>query len=310
MSTHWRFVFLSQKDKRRFFKRDPDSARENLEDALELLSAGNKKIKRIQALVRSAKDRREEGVYIAEGVRMYKEAPKKYLKEVYLTPEMLKEVGEPKVPYYAVSDEVFSKISDTKTPQGVLCVLERRKMGLTEVIEVPSDKSTEESLDKNSGKNTDKNAGKAPLILLLENIQDPGNLGTILRVGEAAGVTGIVMSRGCVDIYNPKVIRSTMGSVYRMKFTVCDDILEAVKRIKEKGIITYAAHLHGSLGFTEYDYTKPTCFFIGNEGNGLSEEITAMADKRLLIPMEGSVESLNAGIAAAVLSYEAHRQRF
>ena len=117
------------------------------------------------------------------------------------------------------------------------------------------------------------------------------------------------MSKGCVDIFNPKVIRSTMGSIYRMKFTACDDILEAVKEIKSAGITTYAAHLHGSLGYTEYDYKKPTCFFIGNEGNGLSDEITALADKRLLIPMEGSVESLNAGIAAAVLSYEAHRQR-
>ena len=254
---------------------------------MELLSASNKRIKNIQALQRSSKDRRQAGVFIAEGVKMYKEAPKALLQEVYLTPEVLSEVGEPKVPYYLVSSEVFSKISDTQTPQGVLCVLKRPEMSLEELLDI----------------------SKTPLILLLENLQDPGNLGTILRVGEAAGVTGVLMSKGCVDIFNPKVIRSTMGSIYRMKFTVCDDILEAVKEIKGAGITTYAAHLHGSLGYTEYDYKKPTCFFIGNEGNGLSDEITALADKRLLIPMEGSVESLNAGIAAAVLSYEAHRQR-
>lgn len=256
-------------------------------DQMELLSASNKRIKNIQALQRSSKDRRQAGVFIAEGVKMYKEAPKALLQEVYLTPEVLSEVGEPKVPYYLVSSEVFSKISDTQTPQGVLCVLKRPEMSLRELLDI----------------------GNTPLILLLENLQDPGNLGTILRVGEAAGVTGVVMSKGCVDIFNPKVIRSTMGSIYRMKFTVCDDILEAVSEIKGAGITTYAAHLHGSLGYTEYDYKKPTCFFIGNEGNGLSDEITALADKRLLIPMEGSVESLNAGIAAAVLSYEAHRQR-
>ena len=254
---------------------------------MELLSASNKRIKNIQALQRSSKDRRQAGVFIAEGVKMYKEAPKALLQEVYLTPEVLSEVGEPTVPYYLVSSEVFSKISDTQTPQGVLCVLKRPEMSLEELLDI----------------------SKTPLILLLENLQDPGNLGTILRVGEAAGVTGVVMSKGCVDIFNPKVIRSTMGSVYRMKFTVCDDILEAVSEIKGAGITTYAAHLQGSLGYTEYDYKKPTCFFVGNEGNGLSDEITALADKRLLIPMEGSVESLNAGIAAAVLSYEAHRQR-
>ena len=256
-------------------------------DKMELLSASNKRIKNIQALQRSSKDRRQAGVFIAEGVKMYKEAPKALLQEVYLTPEVLSEVGEPTVPYYLVSSEVFSKISDTQTPQGVLCVLKRPEMSLEELLDIR----------------------KTQLLLLLENLQDPGNLGTILRVGEAAGVTGIVMSKGCVDIFNPKVIRSTMGSIYRMKFTVCEDILEAVKEIKSAGITTYAAHLHGSLGYTEYDYKKPTCFFIGNEGNGLSDEITALADKRLLIPMEGSVESLNAGIAAAVLSYEAHRQR-
>lgn len=277
-------------------------------DQMELLSASNKRIKNIQALQRSSKDRRQAGVFIAEGVKMYKEAPKALLQEVYLTPEVLSEVGEPTVPYYLVSSEVFSKISDTQTPQGVLCVLKRPEMSLEEVIgsgKVNGGRKTERSRESGSG----GDISRTPLILLLENLQDPGNLGTILRVGEAAGVTGVVMSKGCVDIFNPKVIRSTMGSIYRMKFTVCDDILEAVKEIKSAGITTYAAHLHGSLGYTEYDYKKPTCFFIGNEGKGLSDEITALADKRLLIPMEGSVESLNAGIAAAVLSYEAHRQR-
>ena len=277
-------------------------------DQMELLSASNKRIKNIQALQRSSKDRRQAGVFIAEGVKMYKEAPKALLQEVYLTPEVLSEVGKPTVPYYLVSSEVFSKISDTQTPQGVLCVLKRPEMSLGEVIEsgkANGGRKTERSRESGSG----GDISRTPLILLLENLQDPGNLGTILRVGEAAGVTGVVMSKGCVDIFNPKVIRSTMGSIYRMKFTVCDDILEAVKEIKSAGITTYAAHLHGSLGYTEYDYKKPTCFFIGNEGNGLSDEITALADKRLLIPMEGSVESLNAGIAAAVLSYEAHRQR-
>ena len=256
---------------------------------MELLGASNKRIKRIQALQRSAKDRREEDVFIAEGVRMYKEAPPELLTEVYLNGACHHEQIVNEVPgceYFEVDSATFSKISDTQTPQGVLMVLKRPHYTLEDVTN-----------------------GDAPLILILENLQDPGNLGTILRVGEAAGVTGFIMSKGTVDIFNPKVVRSTMGSIFRMPFTYVDDIEQVTKDIKARGITTYAAHLEGSEIYTDYDYKKPTAFMIGNEGNGLTDEITALADKKLFIPMEGSVESLNAGIAAAVLSYEAHRQR-
>ena len=257
---------------------------------MEKLSAGNKKIKQLQSWQRSSKDRREAGVFIVEGVRMYGEAPKGWIKDIYITQKVLDELGEPDLPYYLVDEAVFAKISDTQTPQGVLTVLARPEYMLDDII---------------GGNN-----GKAQLLLILENIQDPGNLGTILRVGEAAGVTGVVMSKGTVDIFNPKVVRSTMGSIFRMPFAVTDDLNDTVRKIKNAGVTTYAAHLQGSEVYTDYDYTKPTAFMIGNEGNGLSEEITALADKRLLIPMEGSIESLNAGIATAVLIYEAHRQRF
>ncbi len=234
---------------------------------------------------------------------MYSEAPKELLTEVYLTEDALAEVGTPQVPYYLVEPAVFARISDTQTPQGVLSVLKRPEHSLEDIIKG--------GIEDHSGSKAseDLKASKAPLILILENLQDPGNLGTILRVGEAAGVTGIIMSKGTVDIYNPKVVRSTMGSIYRMPFVTVPDIIDTVRKIKDSGIVTYAAHLRGSEIYTDYDYTSGTAFFIGNEGNGLSDEITALADKKLFIPMEGSVESLNAGIAAAVLTYEAHRQR-
>lgn len=258
---------------------------------MEKLGAGNKKIKQIQSWQRSAKDRREAGIFIVEGTKMYKEAPSEWIKEVYFTQKVLAELGEPgNVPCYLVEDSVFEKISDTQTPQGVLTVLRRPEYDIDKII-------------------TGNTGDEAQLLLLLENIQDPGNLGTILRVGEAAGVTGIIMTKGTVDIFNPKVVRSTMGSIYRMPFAFTEDICETINRMKKAGVTTYAAHLHGSEVYTEYDYSKPTAFMIGNEGNGLTDAATEMADKRLLIPMEGSVESLNAGIATAVLIYEAHRQR-
>ena len=256
---------------------------------MEKLGAGNKKIKQILSWQRSAKDRREAGVFIVEGTKMYKEAPSDWIKEVYLTQKVLDELGEPQHTCYLVEDSVFEKMSDTQTPQGVLTVLKRPEYSVKDIIN-----------DAQNG---------SPLILLLENLQDPGNLGTILRVGEAAGVTGIIMTKGTVDIFNPKVVRSTMGSIYRMPFAYTENICETIKELKNAGVTTYAAHLHGSEVYTEYDYSKPTAFMIGNEGNGLTDAATEMADKRLLIPMEGSVESLNAGIATAVLIYEAHRQR-
>ena len=151
--------------------------------------------------------------------------------------------------------------------------------------------------------------GDNPLIMILENLQDPGNLGTIIRTAEGAGVDGIIMTSGTVDIYNPKVIRSTMGAMYRMKFAYTDDLAGTVKLLKSKGIITYAAHLKGAVDYVKCDYTKGTAFFIGNEGNGLTDEATDLADRKIIIPMKGKLESLNAAVSGALLMYEAARQR-
>ena len=117
------------------------------------------------------------------------------------------------------------------------------------------------------------------------------------------------MSSDCVDIYNPKTIRSTMGSVYRMPFCRVRDLPGALKEMKQKGICAYAAHLEGQNSYDQEDFTVPCAFLIGNEGNGLREEVAAAADCWIRIPMRGQVESLNAAVAAAVLMFEASRQR-
>ena len=172
------------------------------------------------------------------------------------------------------------------TPQGILAVVRQPVSSLEKLLNAP-----------------------APFFMVLENIQDPGNLGTILRTAEGAGVTGILMSRDTVDIFNPKTIRSTMGSVYRVPFLYVEDICETVRELKNKGISAYAAHLKGTGSYDEQDYTKGTAFLIGNEGNGLTDELANLADTYIRIPMYGKVESLNAAIASAVLMYEAQRQR-
>ena len=148
-----------------------------------------------------------------------------------------------------------------------------------------------------------------PLLLILENIQDPGNLGTMLRSSEGAGVTGVIFSRGSADVYNPKVIRSTMGSIFRMPFMYVDDVPAFIGKLSKMGIKTYAAHLKGKKNYDQFDYTEPTAFLIGNEGNGLSKETADAASEYVLIPMKGKVESMNAATSAAILTFEASRQR-
>ena len=145
--------------------------------------------------------------------------------------------------------------------------------------------------------------------IFLENIQDPGNLGTILRTAEGAGIDGIIMNKGTVDIYNPKVVRSTMGSIFRVPFMYCDDIMGKVDELKKSGVKVYAAALGGTRNYSEPDYTRPSAFAIGNEGNGLTDEMINAADERIKIPMLGKVESLNAANAAGILMYEAFRQK-
>ena len=146
-------------------------------------------------------------------------------------------------------------------------------------------------------------------VLCLENLQDPGNLGTILRTAEGAGVDGVILSKESVDIYNPKTIRSTMGSVYRLPFLYVDSIESILPVLKKHHVHTYAAHLKGKNSYEQENYCGGTAFFIGNEGNGLTDHLSSQADTLIRIPMEGKLESLNAAVASAILMYESYRQR-
>ena len=221
---------------------------------------------------------------------MFEEADEAYIREVYVSESYLEKNGISdklqRVGFETVSDEVFKKISDTKAPQGILCVMKQYAYSFEKLLEKEN-----------------------PVFVLLEDIQDPGNLGTILRTGEGAGIDGVIMTKDTVDIYNPKTIRATMGSIYRMPFLYVDSLSDAIKKIQEKGIAVYAAHLQGENYYDSFDFTKGTAFLIGNEGNGLKKETADMADSYLKIPMEGKVESLNAAIATSLLMYETYRQR-
>ena len=147
------------------------------------------------------------------------------------------------------------------------------------------------------------------MLVLLEDLQDPGNLGTIIRTGEGAGIDGVIMTRDTVDIYNPKTIRATMGSVYRVPFLYTDDLGQVVEELKKRRIHTYAAHLQGKEYYDVQEFKEGCAFLIGNEGNGLKKETTDLAERYIKIPMQGQLESLNAAVATAILMYEAAAQR-
>lgn len=255
-----------------------------------ITSVSNNRMKEILNLKKKAKARRESGLFIIEGTRMAEETPEDLLENIYVSESFLKkEIHSPllaKHSYEIVSDKVFSQLSDTVTPQGILCVVRQPEYTLEDIT-----------------------GGEKPLLLVLENLQDPGNLGTIVRTGEGAGVSGILLTKDAVDMYNPKVVRSTMGAIYRVPFLYLENIETILQQLQQKSITTYAAHLEKSESYDSYDYSAGTAFIIGNEGNGLSEKALENAEKRLFIPMCGQVESLNAAVAASVLMYEAARQR-
>ncbi len=255
-----------------------------------ITSSSNAQVKNLAQLIKKSKARTEQGAYVVEGIKMFQEAPREEIVKVYLSEELFeKGTLQDKLDglaYEVLKNDIFQHVADTKTPQGVMCVMKQKRYALEEL----------------TGKEN-------PLLLVLENLQDPGNLGTIMRTAEGAGVDGVLLSRGCVDIYNPKTIRSTMGSIYRVPFLYTEHLSEDMEKLHEKGITTYAAHLKGTGFYDEVSYKTPTAFLIGNEGNGLSDEVADKAKKYIKIPMEGQLESLNAGVAAAILMYEAARQR-
>ena len=260
-----------------------------------ITSTANGRIRELVRLKKSAKDRAAKDVFLVEGPKMFREIPAHLLREAYASESFLKSADgvaaytaaqQAGIRVETVSDPVFRYLSDTQSPQGILAVVSQLHYTLRDLAESP-----------------------LPLLIVLENLQDPGNLGTILRTAEAAGATGILLSGDCADLYNPKVIRSTMGSVFRVPFAYTDDLHRELAALKSAGIRLYAAHLKGSTDMYGEDYSGPCAFLIGNESKGLTDRTASLADQAVRIPMSGQVESLNAAVAASVLLYEAKRQR-
>lgn len=256
---------------------------------IKISSKDNSLIKHITKLNKNSKYRKKSGEFTAEGIRICVDAVKsdvkisaliinenvidKYLEEITL----LKENAEKT---YCLSDALFKDITDTKTPQGIICVLK--------------------TLDKPILFDKIKDSVK---LLALENIQDPSNLGTVLRTAEALGIDGVVLSGDCCDIYSPKVVRGSMGAVFRIPFIIVDSLVDFID--SNKYLTSYASIVdENALKVTEVNFDKSSILIIGNEGNGIKESTVKKCDKSITIPMNGRAESLNASAAAAILIWE------
>lgn len=243
-----------------------------------ITSKSNELIKHIKSL-HQKKYREEYGEYFVEGIKLVKEAidEHKTVIKIIICREFLKEHFEDEgydVEY--VDEKVFSYISDTQTPQGILAIIKidnhQQELGNT--------------------------------IFALDNIQDPGNLGTIIRTLDCAGINTLLLSEGTVDLYNPKVIRSTMGAIYRVNVLENLDLKIKLEELKKQGYKVVITSLDAKISHYDLDFNEKYVVVIGNEAKGVSKEIQDMADIKVIIPMLGRTESLNASVAASIIAYE------
>jgi RNA methyltransferase, TrmH family len=260
-----------------------------------ITSNQNSLIKEVKSL-KLKKNREEKRLFFIEGERLVGEAVKEkveicrvfvsssYIKDI-TTEKVLKSIEKLEYQVYEISDKLFEEISDTESPQGILAVIKMKKYMLSDIFNERS------------------------FIIILDSIQDPGNMGTMIRTADASGATGIIYSKGCVDLYNPKVLRGTMGSVFHLPIIYCENLFETIKEIKQNNIKVYAAHLKAESNYFNVDMKNNVAIIIGNEANGISDDISTLSDILVKIPMLGKSESLNASIAASLIMYEVVRQR-
>lgn len=258
-----------------------------------IFSADNEKIKLYRKLSDDKKARRKENKFTIEGARLVSDAAAEAIElhSVFFTESAMEKYGEalellikkypPKI-FNIISEELSRELSETKMPQGIFAVCSMPTAHKSEIY----------------GK-----INRGSRVLILDNIQDPGNMGTMLRTADACGIDCVILC-SCCDIYNPKTVRSAMGSIMRVP-VISDDIQNAVGEMKLRGIPVYAAVISDSAtSLTDCDFSEGGAVMIGNEGNGLSHEDAALADVMLTIKMHGTINSLNAAMAAGIIMWE------
>lgn len=244
----------------------------------EITSTENKIYKQTKKLLNRS-ERNKTKMFIAEGQRIVEDAVKANIVEYIFVSENFD--GEKyDYPTYIVSNKMFAALSDTETTQGIIAVCRMTDYNMEEIC--------------------------CDTLLVCDGVSDPGNLGTLIRTAECSGVGGVILLKGTVDPYSPKVVRSTMGSIFRMPvyFAQIGDLTEYIS-----GYSIVATVLDGSMDLYDIKFPEKTAVVVGNEAHGVSAEVAAMANIRTLIPMCGNSESLNASVAGSVVMYEIFRQK-
>ncbi len=257
-----------------------------------ITSKDNEIIKHIKKL-KEKKYREEYNEFIIEGTKMIAEAleEKAKIKSIIICDDCKNQGSIPsdlmyeiaKLDCIYVSEKIFNTITDVVNPQGIMAILEKPE-------------NSENAIDYGN-----------QIFLILDNIQDPGNMGTILRTADSLNIKQIIVSKGSADIYNLKVVRSTMGAIFRVKVVESENLVKTIKQMKKHKITVYATDLRTDKSIYDVDYIK-SAIVIGNEANGVSEEVLKEASERIKIPMIGKTESLNAAVATSVILYEAYRK--
>lgn len=260
------------------------------------LDLSQRQEKNIKALKNSKKIRQKQSRFLIEGLKSVVEAVNSavcidfiVLSDGFLDNNknkirsLLKDLNGIKI--FKTSNNVFQKLSDTVTPQGIMAIAQQKQHKLQEVI-------------KNNF-----------LIVALDRVGDPGNMGTIIRTADAAGADAVLIGKGCVDIYNPKVVRTTMGSIFRVPIIQTDDLLKTLNKLKQAGGNIVTTFLDTQNLYYNIDLSTPTIIVLGQEDEGVSNNILDISDYVVKIPMPGNAESLNVSVACGILLFEAVKQR-
>ena len=250
---------------------------------LKITSLQNTLVKKTAEL-KNKKARQTEGTFFLEGKRAIEEALTSgwQLEALFCTEQYEKEnlaLAETKAPCYLVDEHIMGKLAATEHPQSVGAVIKQKKNTLADL------------------------AGKAGLVLILDGVMDPGNLGTIIRTADAAGVLGVVIADNSVDLFNPKVVRSTMGSIFHLPVIIGTSREEIKDFCAKEQIALWATALEDGVDFHSVSWPEKLALVMGNEARGVSAEMLAMAEKKIFIPMQGKAESLNVAIATGILLF-------
>lgn len=265
-----------------------------------ITSAENSALKRAVSL-QQKKQRDKMNCYLLEGPNLIREALNHggQLHEIFCSDrldterqeyrQILQQADKLSVPVYILPGSLFMKLSDTKTPQGIAAVARKENVDAGHFFNNPARQECKG-------------------ILVLDRVQDPGNLGTLLRTADGAGFLGVVAVKGTGDCYSPKVVRSAAGALFRIPILITNGPEETVELLRQHEVRTVVSVLEGSCVYDKCDLSGNVALIIGNEGNGVCDTFLEKAQQRVHIPMREGVESLNAAVAAGILMYETVRQ--